>query len=85
MRVYILCVQAQGTQVEEMKSEMYVSDKWTRLVVVQETCAQLQSLTGEGFDGRKELIDPDGQSTGHNPIEVSSYIFYNCTEISRQN
>ena len=58
-----------------MKSDMNISDKWTRLVVVQETCAQLLSLMGEGFDGRTELIDPDGQSIGHNPIEVSSYIF----------
>ena len=56
-----------------MKYEMDVSDKWTRLVVVQETCAQLQSLTGEGFGDRKELIDPDGQSIGHNPIEVRDH------------
>jgi len=68
----VTVVQDQGTQIDEMKSEMNISQKWTRLVVAQQTCAQLQllSLMGEGFDGRKELIDPDGKNIGYNPIEV---------------
>ena len=71
----VTMVQDQATQIDEMKSEMNISQKWTRLVVAQETCAQLQqlSLMGEGFDGTKELIDPDGKNIGYNPIEVSTY------------
>ena len=71
----VTVVQDQATQIDEMKSEMNVSQKWTRLVVAQETCAQLRSLMGEGFDGKKELIDPDGKNIGFNPIEVSTLKF----------
>ena len=71
----VTVVQDQGTQIDEMKSEINLYQKWTRLVVAQETCAQLLSLTGEGFDGRKELIDPDGKNIGYNPIEVSTLKF----------
>ena len=68
----ITAVQDQATQIHEIKSEMNVSDKWTRLILVQETCAPLLSVMGEGFNGRKELIDPDGKNIGYNPIEVST-------------
>ena len=66
----VTAVQDQGNQIDEMKSEMKIFEKWTSLVSVQETCAQL-SLLGLVLNGKKEWIDPDGRSTGHNPIEVS--------------
>ena len=56
--------------IEKMKSETKSFEKWTTLVTVQETCAQLGSLTGLINDGKKEWIDPDGRSTGNFPIEV---------------
>ena len=67
----VTVVQDQATQIDEMNT----SQKWTRLVMAQETCAQLRSLMGEGFDGKKELIDPDGKNIGFNPIEVSTLKF----------
>ena len=68
----VTAVQDQGNQIDKMKSDMKFFEKWTRLVTVQETCAQL-SLLGLVLNGKKEWIDPDGRSTGQDPIEVSIF------------
>ena len=36
-----------------------------------ESCHQL-SKQGEGIDGKRELVDPDGKNIGFKPIEVST-------------
>ena len=39
-----------------------------------ESCHQL-SKQGEGIDGKRELVDPDGKNIGFKPIEVSTFFF----------
>ena len=59
--------QKKDLEIKSLKSEI----KELKQRTAPKSCAQL-SLTGLMNDGKKEWIDPDGRSTGHNPIEVST-------------
>ena len=63
--------------IQSLKSEkdkeinlLQLEIKKLKLRTAPKSCAQL-SFTGLMNDGKKEWIDPDGRSTGNNPIEVS--------------
>jgi len=62
--------------IQSLKSEKDKEIQLLKLEIIElkrraapKSCAQL-SLTGLMKKGKKEWIDPDGQSTGNNPIEV---------------
>ena len=56
-------------KVDGLNTQLQDFDKWTKLVTVQESCAQIYLMGVSEI--QMENIDPDGKGANNDPIEVS--------------